>query len=57
MAKDNSYYIELKNYFNLGLDFLDLDNEINRLEVTDYYGDGTIKRYHVKSYDELIQSK
>ena len=45
MDKDTNYYVELKNYFNLGLDFLDPDNKNNKLSITDYYPDGTIQRY------------
>lgn len=53
IAKDNNYYLELKNFFNLGLDFLDLDQKMNRLKVVDYYEDGTINQYYVKSFKEL----
>lgn len=56
MAKDTNYYNELKNYFNLGLDFLDTENEMGKLQVTDYYDDGTIKQYYVDSYDQLIKN-
>lgn len=53
MAKDTNYYMELKNYFKLGLDFLDNDNEMNKIEVTDYYDDGIINRYYIKNYKEI----
>lgn len=56
MAKDTNYYNELKNYFNLGLDFLDTENEMGKLQITDYYDDGTIKQYYVDSYDQLLKN-
>lgn len=37
MDKDTNYYMDLKKYFNLGLDFLDPENYMNCLEITDYY--------------------
>lgn len=54
MDKDTNYYTELKNYFKLGLDFLDPNNDNNKLEITDYYADGTINKYYRNSWNELI---
>ena len=42
--KGTGYYEELRNYFNLGLDFLDKDGEDSAIQVTEYYPDGRVRK-------------
>lgn len=42
--KGTGYYEELRNYFNLGLDFLDKNGDESAIQVTEYYPDGRVKK-------------